>query len=146
MTRADLWYVSLSDGNRDALDSLPALGDAVPYMRAAFARARERGVDLRSLHVPHCLLGDDADRAFEPARERVRVVTPDSSFDLSESRLTPNTHVPACEACARRQARAALSKCGHPPLDPARVSARPAKSSKSWSCVTARRARTERCD
>jgi len=102
VTRADLWYVSLTDQNRDAIESLPAFRDAVPSMRAAFARARERGMDLRSLHVPHCLLGDDADRAFEPARERVRVVTPDSTFDLSESRLTPNTHVPACEGCPRR--------------------------------------------
>ena len=103
VTRADLWYVSLTDQNRDALDSLPAFRDAVPFMREAFAHARERGLDLRSMHVPHCLLGEDADRAFEPARERVRVVTPDSTFDLSESRLTPNTHVAACEGCPKRQ-------------------------------------------
>lgn len=102
VTRADLWYVSLTDNNRDNVASLPSFSDAVPNMRRAFARARERGMDLRSLHVPHCQLGDDVDRAFEPARERVRVVTPDSTFDLSESRLTPNTHVPACEGCARR--------------------------------------------
>lgn len=99
---AHLWYVSLTDGNRDNLASLVPMTEAMPALREGFAFARASGMELRSLHVPRCLLGDDAPHALDPAADRVRVVTPDAIFDLAESALTPNVHVPACEGCEHR--------------------------------------------
>ena len=97
--RGHLWYVSLTDGNRDAVESLPRMVDVVPVMAEAFRRAAGHGVDLRSLHVPRCLLGEHAERAFDPGAGRVRVVTPEASFELAESKITPSVAVPACVGC-----------------------------------------------
>lgn len=94
-----LWYVSLTDQNRDRIDSLPRIHDALPFMRDAFRAAEDGGMDLRSLHVPRCLLGADADRAHDPGARRVRVVTPEATFELRDAPLTPGTHVPACAGC-----------------------------------------------
>jgi len=94
-----LWFVSLTDHNRDNVASLPRMVDVVPVMREAFAFARGHGMDVRSLHVPRCLLGDDHPHAWDPAAEGVRVVSPDATFDLRGSRLTGQSHVPACRDC-----------------------------------------------
>lgn len=100
--RADLWFVSLTDGNRDNVASMPRMTEVVPSMAAAFELGDARGMTLRSLHVPRCLLGEHADRAFDPAAERVMVVTPDDAFELKGSKLTPQVHVPACDGCPDR--------------------------------------------
>ncbi|MFV8753196.1 radical SAM protein [Nannocystaceae bacterium ST9] len=94
-----LWYVSLTDGNRDHPESLPAMSDAVPSMREAIAIGRSRGIEVRSLHVPRCLLGDDWPHAWDPGTQRVMVVTPEATFELRESRLAGQTQVPACAGC-----------------------------------------------
>ncbi len=95
-----LWYVSLTDGNRDNLASLPAMTDAVPFMREAIAIGRdELAVEVRSLHVPRCLLADDWPHAWDPGTQRVMVVTPEASFELRDSRLAGQTQVPACSGC-----------------------------------------------
>ena len=99
---ARLWLVSLTDGNATNVDSLPPLGELLPPVMAAFDRADARGLDLRSLHLPHCLLGDRADRALDPAAGGVRVVTPDAVLDLRDAKLTPRRYVPACEGCPAR--------------------------------------------
>lgn len=95
-----LWFVSLTDHNRDNVDSMPRMTEAVPPMREAFAYGRDHGIDIRSLHVPRCLLGDDHGHAWDPAAEGVRVVSPDATFDLRTSKLTGQRHVPACAGCA----------------------------------------------
>src|SRR5215510_14485257 len=46
-----LWFVSLTDGNRDNVASMPRMTEVVPKMRETFAWAREHGMDVRSLHV-----------------------------------------------------------------------------------------------
>jgi cyclic pyranopterin phosphate synthase len=94
-----LWYVSLTDQNAANVESLPAMTAAVPFMREAFAVARERGVDIKSLHVPRCLLGDDWEHAWDPGSQRVMVVTPDATFELKDSRLAGQDQVPACAGC-----------------------------------------------
>lgn len=94
-----LWFVSLTDHNRDNVASLPHMVEVVPAMREAFAFARAHDMDVRSLHVPRCLLGEDHGHAWDPAAEGVRVVSPDATFDLRGSRLTGQRHVPACEGC-----------------------------------------------
>jgi MoaA/NifB/PqqE/SkfB family radical SAM enzyme len=94
-----LWYVSLTDGNAANPESLPPMSEAVPDMRRAFARARELGVDIKSLHVPRCLLGEDWEHAWDPGSQRVMVVTPDATFELKHSRLAGQDQVPACAGC-----------------------------------------------
>jgi molybdenum cofactor biosynthesis enzyme MoaA len=97
--KADLWFVSLTDNNAANVDSMPRMTDVVPTMAEAFAFARAHDMQLRSLHVPRCLLGADAAHAHDPAARGVRVVTPDATFDLRGSKLTGQRHVPACEGC-----------------------------------------------
>lgn len=99
VTSVHLWFVSLTDHNRDNVASLPRMMDVVPFMREAFAFARAHGMDVRSLHVPRCLLGDDHPHAWDPAAQGVRVVSPEATFDLRGSRLTGQSHVPACREC-----------------------------------------------
>jgi MoaA/NifB/PqqE/SkfB family radical SAM enzyme len=94
-----LWYVSLTDGNASNVASLPAMTEAVPFMREAFARARAHGIDIKSLHVPRCLLGEDWQHAWDPGAQRVMVVTPEATFELKESRLAGQQQVPACAGC-----------------------------------------------
>jgi cyclic pyranopterin phosphate synthase len=98
--KADLWFVSLTDRNAAHPESMPPMTEVVPVMHEAFARAGEVGLRLRSLHVPRCLLGEDAHHAHDPAAAGVRVVTPDATFDLAGSKLTGQRHVAACEGCA----------------------------------------------
>jgi cyclic pyranopterin phosphate synthase len=100
--RADLWFVSLTDGNRDNVASMPRLSEVVPFMARAFDEAREQGMRVRSLHVPRCLLGVHAEHAHDPATGGVRVVTPDDVFELEASKITPRVKVPACDACPER--------------------------------------------
>jgi len=95
----DLWYVSLTDGNADNLESLPGMRDVVPVLAAAFGFARAQAITLRSLHVPRCLLGPDHPHAFDPGAARVRVLTPDACFDLRDSRIAGQVQVPACRGC-----------------------------------------------
>jgi hypothetical protein len=99
---AHLWFVSLTDGNRDQLASLPKMTEAMPFVHEALAFARVRGLDVRSLHIPRCLLGEDAAHAYDPGADRVRVVTPDARFELRDSRLAGQVHVAACEGCDHR--------------------------------------------
>lgn len=103
--RIDLWMVSLTDANRDNVAMLPSYEEAVPTVREALALARARGLAMRSLHLPRCVLGDDAAHAHDPGRAlehggRVHVLSPDDDFELSASKLTPQTKVPACAGCA----------------------------------------------
>jgi len=95
----DLWFVSLTDNNADNVASLPRMTEVVPVMAVGFAFARDHAMTLRSLHVPRCLLGRDHPHAFDPGATRVRVVTPDATFDLRDSRLAGQVHVPACAGC-----------------------------------------------
>ncbi len=97
-----LWFVSLTDGNRDHVESLPRMTEVVPFMQQAFAVARAHELEVRSLHVPRCLLGDDVAHAYDPGADRVMVVTPEARFELRDSKLAPTAHVPACDGCVHR--------------------------------------------
>jgi cyclic pyranopterin phosphate synthase len=101
--RADLWFVSLTDGNRENVASMPRMTDVVPFMARAFDEAEASGMIVRSLHVPRCLLGAHAHHAFDPATGGVRVITPDDTFELEASKITPQVQVPACAECPERQ-------------------------------------------
>lgn len=95
----DLWYVSLTDHNAGNVDSLPRFAEAMPFVAAALAVGRARGVTIRSLHVPRCLLGQDHGQAWDPGADRVVVVTPEATFALKDSRLAGRVKVPACAGC-----------------------------------------------
>lgn len=95
----DLWFVSLTDNNRDNVESMPRMMEVMPNIAAAAEVASELGVRLRSLHIPRCILGSHHALAWDPAADGVRVVSPDATFDLAASRLTPGTHVDACKGC-----------------------------------------------
>ncbi len=101
--RVDLWSVSLTDGNIDNVASMPRMSSVMPEVHAAFELAPSLGLVLRSLHLPRCVLGRHAEHAHDPASDRVMVVTPDDTFSLSGSKLTPQVHVPACEGCEDRR-------------------------------------------
>ena len=103
---ADLWFVSLTDGNANRAHSLPLMSEAVPFIAEARVRAEAHGIRLRSLHIPPCILGAHADLAYNPALQRVRVVSPDAVFDLADSALTPRQHVAACDGCEHQ------TRCG----------------------------------
>jgi cyclic pyranopterin phosphate synthase len=94
-----LWYVSLTDGNRDNPSSLPAMREALPFVHSALAIGRARGLEIKSLHIPRCLLDDDWPHAWDPGTQQVMVVTPEATFELKDSRLAGQIHVPACAGC-----------------------------------------------
>ncbi|HFE45843.1 MAG TPA: radical SAM protein [Nannocystis exedens] len=98
----DLWLVSLTDGNRDNIASLPQIREFRPTLNRAFAAGKRAGIRVRSLHIPRCLLGEARGHAYDPGSERVMVVTPEASFELRDSKLTGTVHVPACEGCEHR--------------------------------------------
>lgn len=98
----DLWFVSLTDGNAGNVASMPRMTDAMPDVAAALALGRARGLRMRSLHIPRCLLGGERAHAYDPGADRVRVVSPDAVFELAQSKLTGQVHVPACDGCPDR--------------------------------------------
>ncbi len=97
--QVDLWFVSLSDGNRDNFASMPKMTEVIGQVREACAFARSHGMRVRSLHIPRCLLGSDHVHVHDPGAARVMVVTPEAAFELKDSKLTGQRHVPACRGC-----------------------------------------------
>ncbi len=95
----DLWFVSLTDHNATNLASMPKMSDAVPAIAAARDVAAEHAITLRSLHIPRCILGQHHDLAWDPGAARVKVVSPDATFNLADSPITPQLQVDACNDC-----------------------------------------------
>lgn len=97
-----LWYVSLTDGNAGNTASSMRMTQVMPTVQHVLRSAGE--LTIRSLHIPRCLLGVDfASHAYDPGADRVRVVSPDATFDLKDSRLAGRVHVAACEGCRFRE-------------------------------------------
>jgi cyclic pyranopterin phosphate synthase len=95
-----LWLVSLTDNNRDNVDSLPRITEMLPAMRACLDYARAHAIEMHSLHVPRCFLGGYEEHVYHPGfKEDVTVVTPDAVFQLSASRLSGQRKTERCEGC-----------------------------------------------
>ena len=96
------WLMSLTDRVKDDFDSLVAVEEMRPYMFAAFDVGRRRGIPVHSRHVPRCLLPGYWDHVWDVRSDRILIVTPESTFWLSESRITANTFVAKCDECVVR--------------------------------------------
>jgi cyclic pyranopterin phosphate synthase len=95
-----LWLVSLTDGNRENVESLPRISEMVPAMKECLEYARAHALDVTSLHVPRCFLPGYEEHVFHPGfGEDVTVVTPDAVFQLSRSRLGGQKKTARCEGC-----------------------------------------------
>ncbi len=93
------WLMSLTDRVRDSRESLVPVSIMRPYLFEAFEVGRRRGIPVLSRHIPRCMLPGYWDHLWDVQGERILVVTPESTFWLSESRITANTHVEKCREC-----------------------------------------------
>jgi len=97
------WLVSLTDRNRENRSSLVPVSTLRPYVFKAFEQGRRRGIPVYSRHIPRCMLPGYLEHIWDVRTDRVLIVTPDSSFWLSESRITANTFVEQCGECEVRE-------------------------------------------
>ncbi len=95
----NLWLVSLSDRNRDNLESLPMVSQMREGIVAAFERGKRLGVTVRSRHIPRCMLPGYEEHVVDLRDDKVLVVTPRASFALWESKISPNTYAEKCNGC-----------------------------------------------
>ena len=95
----NLWLVSLSDRNRDNLESLPTVSDMREGIVAAFERGKKLGVTVRSRHIPRCMLPGYEEHVVDLRDDKVLVVTPRATFALWESKISPNTYAEKCNGC-----------------------------------------------
>jgi cyclic pyranopterin phosphate synthase len=95
----NLWLVSLSDRNRDNLESLPMVSQMREGIVAAFERGKRLGVTVRSRHIPRCMLPGYEEHVVDLRDDKVLVVTPRATFALWESKISPNTYAEKCNGC-----------------------------------------------
>jgi cyclic pyranopterin phosphate synthase len=95
----NLWLVSLSDRNRDNLDSLLPVSAMREGIVAAFERGKQLGVKVLSRHIPRCMLPGYEEHIADLREDRVLVITPRSTFALWESKISPNAYTLRCEGC-----------------------------------------------
>jgi cyclic pyranopterin phosphate synthase len=95
----NLWLVSLSDRNRDNLESLPTVTDMRDGIVAAFERGKRLGVTVQSRHIPRCMLPGYEDHVVDLREDKVLVVTPRATFALWESKISPNAYAEKCNGC-----------------------------------------------
>ena len=95
----NLWLVSLSDRNRDNLESLPMVSQMREGIVAAFERGKRLGVTVRSRHIPRCMLPGYEEHVVDLREDKVLVVTPRATFALWESKISPNTYAEKCNGC-----------------------------------------------
>ncbi len=96
------WLMSLTDRVAHDTHQLVPVSTMRPYIFDAFEVGRRRGIPVHSRHIPLCMLPGYADHVWDVRSDRILVVTPESSFWLSESRITANTFVDKCQDCRLR--------------------------------------------
>jgi len=94
-----LWLVSLTDRNKDNVDSLPMVTTMRPYIFRTFDTAARLGVFCQSRHIPRCMLRGYESFVRDLREDKVLVVTPNSKFKLWESVISANTYVEKCKSC-----------------------------------------------
>ena len=119
-----LWLVSLTDRNKDNLESLPRVSVMAPHIERAFDRAAELGVFCESRHIPRCMLKGHESFVRDLRQDLVTVVTPGSTFNLWESVISANTYTEKCKRCRYYQGECMgarndyLQRWGDDELDP----------------------------
>lgn len=98
----NLWLVSLSDRNKDNLESLLPVSEMRDGIVAAFERGRQLGVTVLSRHIPRCMLPGYEDHIADLRDDKVLVITPRSTFTLWESRISPNAYGERCAGCVHK--------------------------------------------
>lgn len=96
------WLMSLTDRVAHETDQLVPVTTMQPHIFEAFEVGRRRGIPVHSRHIPLCMLPGYADHVWDVRSDRILIVTPDSTFWLSESRITANTFVEQCDGCRLR--------------------------------------------
>lgn len=99
VARFALWLVSLTDANAPNVEQLPKLEDVAPFVSRACEEAEAAGREVSVLHVPRCFLPGHEHHVRHPGQDGVRVVTPESVFDLRDSKLTGGVKPAACRRC-----------------------------------------------
>lgn len=97
--RFNLWLVSLSDRNKDNLESLLPVSEMREGIVAAFERGRGLGAQVLSRHIPRCMLPGYEEHVADLRDDKVLVITPRSTFTLWESRISPNAYGARCSGC-----------------------------------------------
>jgi molybdenum cofactor biosynthesis enzyme MoaA len=97
-----LWLVSLTDRNKDHPESLVKVSEMQADIYKSFELGKRRGISVVSRHIPVCMLKDYPEHIWNVNYDKFLIVTPGSMFWLSESRITANTFVDKCEACAAK--------------------------------------------
>ncbi|MBL9028337.1 MAG: radical SAM protein [Myxococcales bacterium] len=100
--RFALWLLSLTDQAANLGYELPRMTDVAPHVVQAFDAARAGDYEVVSLHLPRCLLPGYEEHVRHPGSDRVRVITPDDTFELSGSRLSGGSFPEACAPCRFR--------------------------------------------
>lgn len=98
-----LWLVSLTDRTAEDPTQLVPVSTMRPHIFEAFEAGRRLGIPVLSRHLPRCLLPGYHDHVWDVRSDRVLVVTPESTFWLSESRITANAFVAQCDSCGVRK-------------------------------------------
>lgn len=96
------WLLSLTDRAAAFPEMLVPVSTLRPYMFKAFEVGRRRGIPVHSRHIPLCMLPGYTDHVWDVRADRILIVTPESRFWLSESRITANAFVEKCQRCAKR--------------------------------------------
>lgn len=96
------WLLSLTDRTAGFPEMLVPVTMLRPEMYKAFEVGKKRGIEVYSRHIPVCMLPGYQDHVWNVSTERVLIVTPESRFWLSESRITANTFVDKCEGCTEK--------------------------------------------
>ncbi len=99
VAKFNLWLVSLSDRNKDNLESLLTVSEMRDGIVGAFERGKKLGVEVLSRHIPRCMLPGYEDHVADLRQDRVLVITPRSTFTLWESKISPNAYGERCEGC-----------------------------------------------
>ncbi len=98
----NLWLVSLSDRNKDNLESLLPVSEMRDGIIGALERGNQVGVKVLSRHIPRCMLPGYEDQVADLREDRVLVITPRSTFTLWESKISPGAYGERCEGCRHK--------------------------------------------
>lgn len=101
--RFSVWYLSLfgmEEAGADMAGDLPRYTEALPHLKAVFDAGAAAGLEqIKTSHVPPCLMADMPDNWHTIVDMDLLIVTPGNSFRGEESPFECGVKVAACEGC-----------------------------------------------